>query len=57
MLTGDDGELRDEVRAIVGRADAIAYSGEKMPAAHLSEWQRRVTALLSALDARSGGRP
>ena len=56
VLVGEHGALRDEVRAIVGRADAIAYSGESMPAAHLSAWQTRVAALLSALDARPGGR-
>jgi hypothetical protein len=55
-LAGDDAPLRDEVRAIVGRADAITYSGERMPAGQLGDWQTRVTALLQRLDAPKGGR-
>jgi hypothetical protein len=54
-LIGDRAALRDELHAIVGRADAITYSGEHVPPAQLGEWQRRVIALLQALDA-SGGR-
>jgi len=49
-------ELRDELRAIVGRADAVAYSGEQMLAAHLHEWLKRVRDLLPALDAAGGRR-
>ena len=55
-LVGDRTDLRDEMREVVGRADAIAYSGERMPAAHLSAWRTRVAALLAALDASPGRR-
>jgi hypothetical protein len=55
QLAGDRSELRDEVRAIVARADAVAYSGEQMPAARLHEWRQRTTDLLGALQ-QSGGR-
>ena len=52
-----DAKLRDEVRDVVGRADAIAYSAEQLPAGHLNAWQSRVTALLQALeDTRRKGR-
>lgn len=54
-LVGERPAIRDELRAIVGRADAVAYSGEQMLAAHLHEWLQRVRDLLHALDA-SGGR-
>jgi hypothetical protein len=49
-LVADRPELRDELRDVVGRADAIAYSGEQLPAGHLNAWQSRVTKLLQALD-------
>lgn len=54
-LAGDRAALRDELRAIVGQADAITYSGEQVPAARLGDWQKRVTALLQALDAPARG--
>ena len=43
-----------ELRAIVGRADAITYSGERIAPAQLDEGQRRVVALLQALDVTRG---
>lgn len=55
-LVGDDGAIRDELRAIVGRADAITYSGEHLPAGQLGDWQKRVAALLQKLDAPKGRR-
>jgi len=53
-LVAERTELRDEVRAIVGRADAIAYSAERMAGADLKGWQQRVTGLLAALDSTAG---
>ena len=53
-LVGDDAAVRDELRAIVGRADAITYSGERMPPGQLGDWQKRVAALLQKLDAPKG---
>ena len=55
-LVADRPELRDEIRDVVGRADAIAYSGEQLPAGHLNAWHERVTKLLRALDGASRGR-
>ncbi|MEW6272014.1 MAG: BatD family protein [Thermodesulfobacteriota bacterium] len=39
-----------ELRAIVGQADAVAYSGELLPRERLAAWQERTLALLRALD-------
>jgi hypothetical protein len=49
-LLGDRPEQRAELRAIVGRADAVAYSGEQLAAGQLGDWLRRTTALLRLLD-------
>lgn len=56
QLVGESAALRDELRAIVSRADAVAYSGEQMPAARLNEWLQRTDELLRALDLPQGGR-
>ena len=53
-LVGDDAAVRDELRAIVGRADAITSSGERMPPGQLGDWQKRVADLLQKLDAPKG---
>jgi len=53
-LVGERPELREELRQIVSRADAVAYSREQMLAAKLHEWRERVVALLRALDEPEG---
>lgn len=53
-LTAAHPELRDEVRAIVGRADAVAYSAAPVRGDELQTWEDRVTSLLRALATRVG---
>lgn len=55
-LVGERSELREELRTIVGRADAVTYSGEHLASDTLEDWLRRTTALLVALDGARTGR-
>jgi hypothetical protein len=43
-------EVAAELRAVVGQADAVAYSGERLPGEQLAAWQHRTLALLRALE-------
>lgn len=43
-----------ELRALVGQADAVAYSGEHLPPEKLAAWRERTVALLRALDRAKG---